>query len=249
MGPTPVPGFAPIVEGRLWGVVRIGPLADALKGLLRAWARGSLPPGRPISGGRGGARRCEIGGQLVVVRECRRGGVPARFTRHLYVGLRPRPIDEAAVAERLRLKGVPVAEPLAAGVLWRAPLLYRGVLVTRDIPGARDLWEHLRTAPAEAQEEACRSAAAVVRRLHDAGGIHHDLNLRNILVREEDGRVRAWLVDFDRAELRAVSPRDRQRAVARICRSIRRLDPEAEIISLEAINALARIGCPGQEDE
>ena len=190
----PPPAFAAFREGRLRGWVRHGRAEAALRQLLRAWAAAGELPGQPLAGGRGGARRVDAGGERFVVRECRRGGLPGRFVRRLYAGIRPRPFVEVAVTERLRSVGVPAPEPMAAAVLRFGTEAQRRAFLR---------------AGARRQEAACRAAAEAVRALHRAGAVHPDLNLGNFLVREEPSGVRVWLLDFDRVRLCRVRPRHR----------------------------------------
>src|SRR5262249_18510777 len=150
----------------------------------RRWAIGDLPPGRPLLGGRGDISAYLLRPDLsVVLRPYRRGGLAARVTRERYLGVSPRPIRELRIGEALRAGGVPTAEVLGAAVLWAVPGSYRGALVTREVSGAANLWQYLqRAAPAE-RAPACVAAAAAVRRLHEAGFVHPDLNLQNFLIR------------------------------------------------------------------
>ena len=106
-------------------------------------------------------------------------------------------------------------------------LIYRGALVTAEMPHARTLFEALR----DASDDAARGALAAragraVARLHDAGVYHADLNLTNLLV----GPVASddvVVVDFDRARVRdgPLGRRARRRNLARLARSLAKLDP------------------------
>jgi 3-deoxy-D-manno-octulosonic acid kinase len=210
--------------------------------LLRAWAGGTLDGGRPLSGGRGGTRAFDLAGGLsVVLRECRRGGLVARFNRDLYFGRRLRPFEELRVTARLHAAGVPVAETLGAAVRWVVPGCYRGAVVTREIPDAINLWTYLRQAAPAEREPACTAAARATRRLHDAGAVHPDLNLENYLVRTGATGPEAIIIDCDRVRLGGVSARDRQAAFDRLCRSIRRCDPTSAVITLACVEALHAI--------
>ena len=200
-------------------VPRIGPwlLAPTLE----------LPPvAERLGSGRGGAWRVELpGGLRAVVRLYRRGGLVARVVRDTYVGPRPRPLHELVVTVEARRRGVPAPEVLGARV--EGGLIYRGALVTAEMPHARTLFEALR----DASDDAARGALAAragraVARLHDAGVYHADLNLTNLLV----GPVASddvVVVDFDRARVRQgpLGRRARRRNLARLARSLAKLDP------------------------
>ena len=200
-------------------VPRIGPwlLAPTLE----------LPPvAERLGSGRGGAWRVELpGGLRAVVRLYRRGGLVARVVRDTYVGPRPRPLHELVVTVEARRRGVPAPEVLGARV--EGGLIYRGALVTAEMPHARTLFEALRDASGDAARGALAARAGrAVARLHDAGVYHADLNLTNLLV----GPVASddvVVVDFDRARVRdrPLGRRARRRNLARLARSLAKLDP------------------------
>jgi 3-deoxy-D-manno-octulosonic acid kinase len=240
----PPDGFAFLPAGRLRLVVRDG--APEVAELLRRWARDELPPARALPGGRGGAGAFLLRPELaVVLRPYRRGGLIARVTRSRYLGLSPRPFRELRTAVALIRAGVPTPEPLGAAVWWDAPAVYRGALVTRELWGAANLWRFLQQAPPAQRGPACAAAAAVVRRLHDAGALHPDLNLQNVLVRRVAGGVEAWLIDLDGVRFASVRPRHRRAAFDRICRSIRRLDPESAVVTLDCVEAFRAVLADG----
>lgn len=195
------------------------PEGDALPG----------PPEREGRVGRGPVRVIPAGplGEAVV-RPGRRGGLPGRVLQRRYL-LGDRALDELVLAERLRWKGVPVAEPLAAVREERLPG-YRTAVVTRRASG-EPLSRLLGKAgdPREAEQLLARAARAV-RRLHEAGGWHADLNAANlVLAPDADGP--ATLVDFDRGRaLPAPLPRAlARRNVARLQRSLDKLGLDAAL--------------------
>lgn len=216
---------------------------EPLLPLLRKWAGGCLPPGRPLAGGRGGVAAFDLSAGLsVVLRPCRRGGLVSRVNRELYFGRRPRPWRELVVTETLRARGVPTVEMLGASVRWMGPLCYRGAVVSREIPGAVNLWRYLESVAPPARVRMCERAAAMTRRMHDAGVVHPDLNLQNFLVREDAGGAQVWVIDLDRARLAAARKTDREAAVVRLQRSARRLDPPQRVLTNECMTALRAIG-------
>lgn len=233
-------GFALIRAGRLRLMVRDG--IPEVAELLRRWARGDLPPARALPGGRGGVGAFPLRPDLaVVLRPYRRGGLVGRVNRSRYLGIAARPFGELRAAARLAAAGVPTPEALGAAVLWDAPGLYRGAFVTRELWGAANLWRFLQQAPAAQRGVACAAAAAVIRRLHDAGARHPDLNLQNILVRRGNAGIDAWIIDLDGLRFTRITPRHRRAAFERLCRSIRKLDPESAIITLDCVDALGTV--------
>ncbi len=217
-------------------------IADDLVGLLGLWASRDLPAPRPLLGGRGGVGLYDAGElRDVVVRPSRRGGFVARFNREFYFGFRPRAFREVRRTEILRRRGVPTVEMLGAAVHWSGPGCYRSAVASAYAVGAVNLWEFLRAASPLDRVLACEIAARSTRVLHDSGGVHPDLNLKNYLVRRRQGELEVLIIDCDRIVLRHVEARDRQHAFDRLCRSIRRLDPTSAVLSLECVEALRRV--------
>ena len=163
-----------------------------------------MPPasaaGAPsVIGGRGSAWILDRGDAQWVLRHYRRGGVPGKLVRDRYVwiGLRlSRPWWEWRLLDALYKEGLPVPQPVAARVQ-RGGLLYRGDLITRRISGAHSLAERV-----SAGGEVRIPWAAVgrcIRRFHDAGVCHADLNAHNVLLDAADA---VYLIDFDRGTRR-----------------------------------------------
>lgn len=150
-----------------------------------------------------------------VLRHYRRGGFVARFVHDAYAW----PGEEAVrsfrelrlLAELERL-GLPAPAPVAARYVRRG-LVYRADLITVAIPGVRPLSQKMGP---DLPLAAWRGVGACIRRFHDAGVFHADLNAHNVLLDERD---HAWLVDFDRGELRGAGAW-RQANLARLERSL-----------------------------
>jgi len=199
----------------------------------------TLPPGSaPVAGGRGGAFRLTLpGGLRAVLRRYRRGGAVARLVRETYLGLVARPFRELAVTTEARRRGVAAPEVLAARVAGR--LAYRGAIVTAEVPGAVTLLEALRHADDGARRRTLAAGAGrVVADMHRAGVWHGDLNLTNLLASAGDpGDL--TILDFDRARLARgpLAPRARLRNLARLARSLRKLDPDGRLAAPEDIAA------------
>ena len=149
--------------------------------------------------GRGSSLFLETGFGPAVLRHYLRGGWAAHLSRdrYLYTGLeRSRPIAEFHMLARLHKKGLPVPRPLAAQCV-REGLFYSGDLMTRRLPDVTplaDLPDIRQTDP-----EMWISTGACIRRFHDHGLVHADLNARNILI---SGDNSVYLIDFDRARIR-----------------------------------------------
>jgi tRNA A-37 threonylcarbamoyl transferase component Bud32 len=130
-------------------------------------------------------------------------------------------LAQVRAARRLHRAGVATPEILAAG--WRriAGPLQRHALVVRAIPGAINLYEAARRTPdGLAKRSILREAARLVRRMHDAGFLHGDLNLTNLVLEPTEGGPLVQVVDLDRGRFRTrLGPAARARNLARLLRS------------------------------
>ncbi len=116
--------------------------------------------------------------------------------RYLWTGLeRTRAFRELRLTAELFARGLPVPHPVAAGVTRHGPT-YSAALITVRLPGARSLADRLN----DADPALLECVGATVRRFHDAGLDHVDLNARNLLV---DAQGKVWLIDLDRCRLRS----------------------------------------------
>ncbi|GAA3904909.1 3-deoxy-D-manno-octulosonic acid kinase [Halomonas cibimaris] len=173
-----------------------------------------------------------------VLRPYRRGGMAARVSeaRYLWTGAeRTRAFREMRLTARLYTQGLPVPRPVAACVT-RHGLAYEAALITRRLPGATALASLLDTS-AIAPERLARvltRVGAMIRRFHNAGLDHVDLNARNILVDADDT---PWLIDLDRCRLRAPG-KWRQGNLSRLERSLGKFAaPDAATRAIQHINA------------
>lgn len=173
---------------------------------------------RDASGGRGGALhvRGEFGD--AVLRHYRRGGFVARLSddRYVYTGAgRTRPFREFRVLARAHGEGLPVPAPIAAA-FHRHGATYSGDILVASVPDARTLAQ--RVAANEPVDWAAVGTA--IARCHRAGYFHADLNAHNVLL---DASGSAWLIDFDRARVRAQDGGWQRANLARLHRSLAKL--------------------------
>ncbi|MDI5919341.1 3-deoxy-D-manno-octulosonic acid kinase [Halomonas sp. LR5S13] len=134
-----------------------------------------------------------------VLRPYRRGGLIARLSDNYYLwtGLeRTRAFRECRLTAGLHARGLPVPRPVAARVT-RHGLTYEAALITERVPGARALADLLQRDDADTALLA--RVGTTIRRFHDTGLDHVDLNARNLLV---DPQGKVWLIDLDRCRLR-----------------------------------------------
>ncbi len=199
------------------------------------WERGLPDPlqADTIAGGRGGCRRVQAGGVVAFVRRCKRGGALARVLPDAF--LSPgRALAEAHALERLAPFGL---SPRCLGVQHEGRLLHRLTVAVEEVPGARDLLALARDGERDLAGMA-RAAGEVVRRMHEAGVSHRDLNASNILARRDADGWRAWVIDLDDARLlpSPVPMRRRIAEILRLCRSVDKWESSA------TTPALARLG-------
>jgi 3-deoxy-D-manno-octulosonic acid kinase len=175
--------------------------------------------------GRGSALLLETPFGPAVLRQYLRGGQAARLSRdcYLFTGYRrSRPLAEFRMLARLAAAGLPVPAPLAA-ICIRAGLCYRGWLLTRRIMTAQPLADLLGAGNGSGQ--IWPRIGAAIRRFHDRGVVHADLNARNILVGDEQ---QVYLIDFDRARVSAGDRRAFAANLRRLRRSLDKLWPSAD---------------------
>ncbi|MFN8627248.1 MAG: lipopolysaccharide kinase InaA family protein [Candidatus Binatia bacterium] len=185
---------------------------------------------RPIAGGRGGAVHIRVKAEELVLRACRRGGLPAWVLRDTYFGCRPRPFREVGALASLRQRGVPVVEAMGACVRWLVPGCYKGWIATRYVAGARSLWDWAtRTEGPWDRRVVWHTVGRAIRRLHDAGARHPDLNLHNLLLAAGADAPTVWLVDFDRPWLSGGSGPGAD--LPRLERSARKLDARGQWVT------------------
>lgn len=151
------------------------------------------------TGGRGQVIFVGEPGAQWALRHYRRGGLPGRVLNDQFLFLgenATRSFREFRLLARLHRMGLPVPRPVAARYV-RHGLIYRADLVTARIGNARPLSALLADAPLK--EDSWVRLGRIIRRFHDAGVCHADLNAHNVLL-DESGKF--WLLDFDRGRIR-----------------------------------------------
>jgi 3-deoxy-D-manno-octulosonic acid kinase len=212
-----------IARGLGWGIVHDPVLVTVATPELfvAAWWAGRVVghAGR----GRGRVLFVDAGADHWALRHYCRGGLPGRLIADRYAWLgesRTRAFREWRMLARLHAAGLPVPRPVAAGWRREGPW-YRADLLSTRIPAALPLSARL----AAGERPDWRALGALIRRFHDAGACHADLNAHNILVDEGGGQ---WLLDFDRARIRAPGPWQ-ERNLARLERSLRKIATESDV--------------------
>ncbi len=223
-------------ELRRHGASRLAIRRDGGDGLERLVLAGpGARGGEPAFRGRGATERVPWDGGHAVFRRYRRGGLFRWLTRDRLFDER-RPFAELCVTETARAAGVPTVEVLAVRVDPAGPGLWRGEIATRELPEAPDLvtWLTGDDAPTgRARRDAIVSIGRAVRRMHDAGIVHADLHVKNVLLRRDPDPT-AFVIDFDRARVETPLHHDARLA------NLRRLDRSTVKFNLCVRPAISR---------
>jgi len=239
-----LPGARVLARPGLTGYVKE---AVASAGSLHAAARAA--GGEPLRGRTTAFALSTPDGEWVVRHYVRGGAVAAPLLGDRYARLgEPRPVREADVSDRVRARGVATPEVRAFAV-HPAGLFYRADIATARIPDARDLAERC-LGPERGDEgervAAWRAAGLLLRSAFDAGVVHPDLNLRNVLVAGNGsggggdggsggGGMRGYLLDLDGARVVSrTSPRHVHQMLQRLHRSRFKLERQYGVTTDEA---------------
>ena len=150
---------------------------------------------RGTASGRGSVTFVEANDETWVLRHYHRGGIMARLSDDVYVwqGIeRSRAFREWRLLSTLFERGLPVPRPIAARV-FRHGITYTADILTVYIENTRSVDAMLHAG--ESLGDHWQVIGRTVRRFHDEGVDHSDLNVRNILL---DGQGRVFLIDFDK---------------------------------------------------
>jgi 3-deoxy-D-manno-octulosonic acid kinase len=202
--------------------------------------RGALTGEAP---GRGSSMFIDAEFGPAVLRRYLRGGKAALLSRdrYLFTGYqRARPVAEFRLLARLKAAGLPVPSPIG-GLCERRGLFYTGSLLTRRVRGAVPLADRL-SAP-EVDAALWRATGACIRRFHDYGVVHADLNARNILA---GPAADVSLIDFDRGRIAPGRKRAFASNLERLRRSLEKLWPADGRTRLDTCWALLQRGYAGQ---
>jgi 3-deoxy-D-manno-octulosonic acid kinase len=170
--------------------------------------------------GRGTTQYVALGAHHCVLRHYRRGGAVAKLfvDQYLWTGLEnTRAWREWHLLKMLTEMNLPAPTPAAARVV-KNFLFYTADIITIRIANAKSLAEILRKShiPAELWQE----IGHTVKRFHNHGVYHADLNAHNIMV---DDQSRVYLIDFDKGEIREPSGNWQQANLERLKRSLYKL--------------------------
>lgn len=155
-----------------------------------------------------------------VLRHYRRGGIFAGLLgdSYLWTGIeRTRAWREWRMLQTLFERGLPVPRPIAARVV-RSTTTYKADLITQRLQGTRSLAQLL--SQQTLNDDGWKAIGACIRRFHDSGVYHADLNAHNILL---TAAQKVYLIDFDKGSLGADAHGRHVRNLARLQRSLIKL--------------------------
>lgn len=135
--------------------------------------------------------------ERVLVRRIVRGGLIAKLLGDLHWGM-GRPFRELAAVIRARNAGLKVPEIVAVRATKAWGPFYRFTIVVKEVGDARDLMSLAPDLQPAERHRAIGEVAEAIRKMHEAGLYHGDLNIKNILLAGRD----VYLIDLDRAILR-----------------------------------------------
>jgi serine/threonine protein kinase len=161
-------------------------------------------------------------GERMVIRQYFHGGLFRNFTRDLYL-FGSRSFRELALTEEIRSCEIPTVEPIAAIRRFIFRPLYQAYLLSLEIPHSNDLIQHFHEIGPHPsgqslifKRKTIRSAGLLLQRFHQSGFFHGDLQLKNILVAEDQ----LFVIDFDRSyRKRTLSVSERMKNLLRLNRS------------------------------
>ncbi len=184
--------------------------------------------------GRGSAWFIDTPSGPVVLRQFLRGGWVARFSRQSYffTGVeRSRPFREYHLLAALFGEGLPVPRPVAA-LCAHHGMTSTGAIITARIASTQTLADVLpgNNGGQVPTEGLWSRIGTCLRRFHDAGVWHADLNARNILL---DAGQQVFLIDFDRARFTPGKAVSGQGNLNRLKRSLIKLWPKEHLSALQ----------------
>ena len=168
----------------------------------------------------------DVAGESLIVRQFVHGGLWGRVAGDLFLG-RDRMTDELRVHLHALTQDVPTCEPIALRTERAWGPFIRGYMVTKKVPGALNLKtlcarveEGLGGTPRQRQMLIGRVARAIAA-MHDAGILHADLNVKNLLVKDYPYDPQVLIIDFDKADvLESVPLGKRLKNLVRLDRSV-----------------------------
>ena len=199
------PGYValsePGIEGAALATLET-PLREALsEGTFYAFAEHHTSA-RPLTG-RGTAYAVPLSsGDHVVVRRSRHGGMLGSLRDDRFLGATRAP-RELEISLTLRRLGVATPEIVAYATYPASAMSRRADVVSREVPRSRDLAAALGALSlGDSRRLLLEATAKVLASMSLAGARHPDLNIKNVLIADNDfGGVEGLVLDVDRVWL------------------------------------------------
>ncbi|QSP96051.1 3-deoxy-D-manno-octulosonic acid kinase [Marinobacter salinisoli] len=181
------------------------------------WGNRAQPVG---SGGRGGAWFLDADGDRMVLRAYRRGGLIAKLSSNAYTYTREKQVRSFAefrLLNQLVTMGLPVPRAIAAWYQKLSPVQYQAAIIVERLDDAVPLADIM----ADMSTDQWHALGRLIRRFHDAGVRHADLNCFNVLVAAGEFH----LIDFDKGQImpHGTSSRWKKANLDRFARSLRKV--------------------------
>lgn len=152
-----------------------------------------------------------------VLRKYRRGGLISKFNKSafLFSGQEnTRPWQELTLLETMRELQLPVPKPIGGRYQIKHGM-YQAELLTETIKDAKDLFDIIKSE--QKDHIPWQEIGKVIKRFHDNGIYHSDLNCHNIMI---DQQNTIWVIDFDKCEQRSLNNTWMQANIDRLKRSL-----------------------------
>ena len=185
---------------------------------VKAWANRSAIIG--FAEGRGTTFFVNYLDHEMVLRHYHRGGAISNilYDQYLYLGQNlSRPWREFNLLNKLGAMRLPVPAPVAARIV-RKGLLYRADIITHRIKQARNFAQIIEQD--DLNQGYWVALGSLIKRFHQKGVYHADLNANNILL-DEGGRF--YLIDFDKSNIRSINAKWQNENLDRLKRSLEKI--------------------------
>lgn len=162
-------------------------------------------------------------GKRIVFRHYTHGGLLGAMLGDRYL-FGSRSFEELTLTEEIRSCGIPTVQPVGAIHRSTLPPFYQAYLFSLEIPHAKNLIQYFQESAFHPTPEYLsqkrkfiRMAGLLLRKFHQAGFFHGDLQLKNILVAEDE----VFLIDFDRSYRKlSLALKEKMRNLLRLNRSV-----------------------------
>ena len=203
--------FIPVNGRRVFPARDMTISADQLAAFFNGLTTTNLAGRKPL-------RQGELQGMPCLERTFHHGGILRAVLRDRFWERNPRALRECRLLEDLQDMGLPVVRPVLAWTAGTGPVYRQGLVTVRECD-AMDL-----SAVDEVTVNMAAGLVCFLEAFFDAGLIHPDLNIKNILYRSSDETFR--MLDFDKAARAtgSLGTKQRVRIWARLFRSFDKMD-------------------------